>query len=283
MKLIIKTIIIFCLLGTQQILTAQEILDTYNVPLSNPNQTGKLKVDLQNGTVQVEGYDGKEVVVNFVSQPKNGKKDSKWNWDWKWEDGELREDKSKHGLKKISSSYIDMEIEERNNTVYVEGSHNRRSDLVIQVPKKFALVINAHHNGEVKVSNVTGELEISSHHGGIELENVGGSVIADTHHGAIIGSLVSVTPDMPMAFSTYHGDVDITFPTSISCKTKIKTAKGDIYTDFDLELKSVTENKQSEGGRRKIKIGGWMHGNIGSGGEEFLFNTHHGDVVIRKL
>ena len=70
---------------------------------------------------------------------------------------------------------------------------------------------------------------------------------------------------------------------SIKCNTKIKTAKGDIYTDFDLDLKTVTENKTTGSGRKQIKIGGWMYGEIGAGGEEFLFNTHHGDVVIRKL
>ena len=124
---------------------------------------------------------------------------------------------------------------------------------------------------------------IRDSHGGIVIEKAGGSIIADTHHGEIVASLVTVTPDVPMAFSTYHGDVDISFPADINCATKIKTARGDIYTDFELELEARMEKNVSSNGRRKIKIGGWMYGKIGTSGEEFLFNTHHGDVVIRKL
>jgi len=231
-------------------------------------------------TIQVKGYDGKEVSVQFVE--KTEQKQNKIDWNWNWDDNDNTHKSSKKGLKKISSNYIDLEIEESNNRVYVKGSHNRRSDLVIQVPNKFNLKLEAHHNGDIMVSNVIGELEISSHHGEIIIDQVGGSVVADTHHGPIKGSLVTVVPNTPMAFSTYHGDVDIAFPSSIKCDTKIKTAKGDIYTDFDLDLKSVTSEKTTSNGRKQIKIGGWMYGKIGAGGEEFLFNTHHGDVVIRQ-
>jgi len=281
MKLYIKIFTIAILCSILQVGMAQDkVLDTYDVPLSKPGQIGKLYVDLHNGTIQVQGYAGKEVSVQLVEV---SRKSNKNDWDFDWDNSGHGSKNSKKGLKKISSNYIDLEIEESNNTVYVKGSHNRRSDLVIKVPKSFNLKLKAHHNGDIKVSNVIGDLEITTHHGEIVIEEVGGSVIADTHHGEIRGSMVTVTPNTPMAFSTYHGDVDISFPSSIKCDTKIKTAKGDIYTDFDLELKSVREEQTSSNGRRQIKIGGWMYGEIGVGGEEFLFNTHHGDVVIRKL
>lgn len=273
---------IFALISSLPIIgNAQEkVLETYKVPLSNPNQSGKLFVELQNGTIQVMGYNGKEVEVQFIERGEDKRRDNDWDWNGN-EDKDHRN--SKKGLKKISNNYIDLEITEDNNRVFVKGSHNRRSDLLIKVPQNFALKLKAHHNGDIYVENVIGELEITSHHGEIIMEKVGGSIVADTHHGEIRASLVSVIADAPMAFSTYHGDVDITLPASVKCDTKIKTAKGDIYTDFDLDLKTVTENKTTGNGRRQIKIGGWMYGEIGAGGEEFLFNTHHGDVVIRKL
>ncbi len=283
MKSVIKLFILALIGSLPNIGSAQEkVLETYNIPLSNPNQSGKLFVDLHNGTIQVEGYNGKEVEVQFIEKSEKKRSNKDWNWDW---NGHKDNDhkSSKKGLKKISNNYIDLEISEDNNNVFVKGSHNRRSDLLIKVPQNFALKLKAHHNGDIYVENVIGELEITSHHGEIIMEKVGGSVVADTHHGEIRASLVSVVSNAPMAFSTYHGDVDITLPASIKCDTKIKTAKGDIYTDFDLDLKTITENKTTTNGRKKIKIGGWMYGKIGAGGEEFLFNTHHGDVVIRKL
>lgn len=280
MKSSIKLLLVLIgVLSVTTIIAQDKVLETYNIPLSNPNQAGKLLVNLHNGSIQVEGYNGKEVEIQFIEKGEEKRK----NNDWDWGNGDNDHKSSKKGLKKISNNYIDLEITEDNNTVTVKGSHNRRSDLIIKIPQKFALKLRAHHNGDIYVKNVIGELEITSHHGEIGLEKVGGSIIADTHHGEIRATLVAVTPNVPMAFSTYHGDVDITFPASIKCDTKVKTAKGDIYTDFDLDLKTVTENRTTGNGRKQIKIGGWMYGKIGTGGEEFLFNTHHGDVVIRKL
>ena len=282
MKSIIKiVIIVIVIFNFHKVGIAQnKVIDTYDIELSQPNETGKLIVDLHNGTLQVEGYKGKEVIVQFVE-----KETSKKNQNWIWgEDGKLvQKDASKKGLKKLSNNHIELEIEEDNNRVFVKGSHNHRSDLIIKVPINFSLQLKTHHNGSILVKEVIGEHEITAHHGKITMEDIGGSVIADTHHGAITASLVSVIPNVPMAFSTYHGDVDITLPSSVKCDTKIKTAKGDVYTDFELELKNVPESTISSTGRKQIKIGGWMHGKIGNGGAEFLFNTHHGDVVIRQL
>lgn len=282
MKSIIKiSILVFIISHSYKVGLAQnKVIDTYDIELSQPNRTGKLVVDLHNGTLQVEGHNGKEVIVQFVEKETN-QKDQIWSWG---EDGKLEQKGgSKKGLKKLSTNHISLEIEEHNNTVFVKGSHNQRSDLVIKVPTNFSLQLKTHHNGSILVKEVIGDHEITAHHGKITMEDIGGSVIADTHHGAITASLVSVVTNVPMAFSTYHGDVDITLPSSVKCDTKIKTVQGDVYTDFELELKNVPERTTSNTGRRQIKIGGWMYGKIGNGGAEFLFNTHHGDVVIRQL
>lgn len=262
------TLLLFVALFTNSLIA--QTGEVYNVPLSNPGQPGELKINLHNGSINVEGYSGNEVIVKFAKIENKGR-----NHDHKESD-------SKRGLRKIPNQYIGMEIVEDNNKVYIKGEHHRQANLLIQVPKNFTLNLKTHHNGDVKVKGVNGEIEVNSHHGEILMEDIGGSVVANTHHGEIKVNFLNITPNKPMAFSTYHGDVDIAFPAGLNCETKIKTARGDIYTDFDFELQSKVENQKSDSGRRKIKIGGWMYGKIGSGGEEFLFNTYHGDVVIRK-
>ena len=86
-----------------------------------------------------------------------------------------------------------------------------------------------------------------------------------------------------MAFSTYHGDVDITFPPSITGDVKMKSSKGEIFTDFDISLKKPEMEKNTKkNGAKEIKLSGWTRGTIGSGGPELMFTTYHGDIVIRK-
>ena len=59
-------------------------------------------------------------------------------------------------------------------------------DFIIKVPQAFSLYLSTHHNGEISVSNVKGELELASHHGDMKLTDIGGAVVADTHHGDVI-------------------------------------------------------------------------------------------------
>ncbi len=189
----------------------------------------------------------------------------------------------REGLRRIANSAMDVEISEEDNVVEIDGGHSGRSDFVIQVPSSFNLEISTHHNGEVEVSNVTGEIEVDCHHGGISFRDIGGSVVADTHHGGITANFLSVDGDKPMAFSTYHGDVDITFPAGTSFNAKVKSVRGDIYTDFDVDMQlQQPQDKTTDSGRREIKIGGWMYGQVGTGGQEYMFNTYHGDVIMRK-
>ena len=251
------------LFGTQ-ILQAQSSFDEdITVPLSDPSAVGTLEIYNHNGKISVEGYDGKEVIVSIRAFP-----------------GEKSEHKSKDGLKRIPNQSLDVDIIEEDNVVEIDGG-KKRTDFFIKVPKKFSLDIGTHHNGEVYVKNVDGEMIIDCHHGGMKLENVSGSLVADTHHGEIKANFISIS-DRPMAFSTYHGDVDITLPASTQCNVKIKSERGDVFTDFEVDMKALRPKQKTEGGRREILLGGWMEGAIGSGGKEMMFNTYHGDVIIRK-
>ena len=244
--------------------TTEEVI---TIPLTNPGQAGKLKVHNHDGTVTVHGYDGSDVSIKIISHPK--------------EDDEANAH-NKSGLKRIRNQNVEVSITEEDNYVHVSGNHSRRTDFIIEVPARFNLSVNTHHNGEIEVSNLNGEIEVDAHHGGITVSNASGSVVADTHHGGIQVSLQSVDSEKPMAFSTYHGDIDVTFPSSLGGEAKIKTKSGDIYTDFDMALKKQIPVESKKSGKREIKLAGWTHGTIGSGGPELMFSSYHGDIIIRK-
>lgn len=248
-------------------LTGQDYKEEVTVDLSDPSKSGILDIRNHDGSITIEGYNGNQVIVQVFSPEDEDKDENR---------------KRKDGLRRISMNAIDIEINEEENYVNVDGG-KKRTDFVIKVPQEFDLIVHAHHNGNVEVSNVSGQMEIISHHGAIRLTDVAGSLVADTHHGEIEANFLSIT-ESPMAFSTYHGDVDITFPEGVDFDAKMKSVKGDIYTDFDVSMNAVNEeSKSNKYGKKKIKIGGWMSGQFGSGGKEYLFNTYHGDIIVRKL
>lgn len=267
-KISIKYLLALALLWCSQLAAQQNQSREFTIPLSNPNQTGTLRVDLHRGGVIVEGYSGKEVIVTMI--PEAGD-----------DDDNNREDR--RGLKRIPNSSMDFEISESDNVVSIRGSHKGHTDFKVKVPRQFSLDLGTHHDGAVKVTNVTGEIEVNAHHDGMELIDVGGTVVADTHHGDIKVTFASVKSGVPMAFSTYHGDVDISFPNNTNATVKMKSDKGDIYTDFDLTTNRPETRLESTGGNgKKIEVSSWIYSDVGSGGAEFMFTTHHGDIILRK-
>lgn len=259
-------VLLFLLSAGSLALAQKQSSEVFEIPLSDPNSPGKLRVDLHDGSITVEGYSGKEVVVSLVTYGRNEGSSA-----------------TKNGLKRIPNVGSGFEIVEADNVVMVQGSRKTRMDFIIKVPQEFSLYLGTHHNGDIKVSNVKGEFELDGHHGGMKLTDIEGAVVADTHHGAIVANFKSIQTNTPMAFSTYHGDVDITFPTSTNATVKMRSEKGDIYTDFDLKLNTPKPKTvpTAKGGSR-IEVSKWIQSDIGSGGPSFMFTTHHGDVILRK-
>jgi DUF4097 and DUF4098 domain-containing protein YvlB len=85
-----------------------------------------------------------------------------------------------------------------------------------------------------------------------------------------------------MAFTSYHGDIEVTFPRNINCSPRIKTTKGDVFTDYEMSVEPEKTSIENSANKKKIKIGGWVNGKIGSGEEEYMFSTNHGDVIIKR-
>lgn len=248
-------------------LAAQE---TVTVPLSNPGKAGNLKVSLVSGSITVKGYSGKEVIVKATVR---GRKRRKGN-------------DSKGGLKRISVNSLEFSAEEYDNSVIVRSSSSKTTDFEIQVPKNFSLKLSATNNGKIYVENVNGVMDVSNTNGSITLQDVSGSVSADALNRDIKVTFVKVTPDAPMAFSSLNGDIDITFPKDFKADIKVKSDRGEIYTDFELKEKpskaKVTQGKTKNGNTYRVKVEKWIVGSINGGGPEILFKNFNGDVIIRS-
>lgn len=241
----------------------------FPVPLSDPAKRGKLKAHLNYGSITVKGTARKDVLVKYSSI----------------EEKQVNKNAEKEGLKRISGGTMDLEVSENTNNVKVQsGSWNNKMDLVIEVPAGFDVKVSSYNDGDIVVSNVEGEVEITTYNGEITAENISGSVVATTYNGEIKVTFDKVKEGVPMSYSTYNGDIDITFPAALKATFKMKTEQGEILSGHDMKMieSGPVQKKDTKSGTYKVVIDEWVKGEVNGGGPEISMRNYNGDIIIRK-
>ncbi len=267
----------------------------FAVPLTDPNKRGKLKAHLNYGSITVKGTARKDVLVKYSSvEDTDSDHDNDSDDD---DDDRVRvnvnvdvnnksKDKSnKTGLKKISGGTMDLEVTENDNLVKANSdSWSNKLKLEIEVPSGFDLNVSTYNDGDLVISNIQGELEITNYNGEITAENISGSVVATTYNGEIKVTFDKVTEGAPMSFSTFNGDIDLTFPATLKASLKMKTEQGEILSGFDMKMIETgpVQKKDTKSGTYKVVIDEWVKGEVNGGGPEFSMRNYNGDVIIRK-
>ncbi|HMG08370.1 MAG TPA: DUF4097 family beta strand repeat-containing protein [Mucilaginibacter sp.] len=240
------------------------------VPLSDPGKPYKLNAHLLNGSITLVSYEGKDIIVDAQS----GEEKS----------GRLKET---NGMRRLApANNLDITAEENNNQVNIHSSAgNKNINLTIKVPQsEVTLKLSTVNNGNINASNVNGVLEITNVNGPIKLTNVSGSVVANTVNGEVKVSFKTIDTKAAMAFSTLNGNVDVTFPATLKANVKLKSDRGDIYTDFDVVTtqQKPAVSRSNKAGMYSLKIDDWVYGKIDGGGPEILMKNMNGNIYIRK-
>lgn len=254
--------------GGQAQAQAQASPDRLSVPLSDASRPALVKASLVSGSITVKAYEGKEVVVEARARNRERER----------EEG---------GLHRLAISSTGLSVDEENNEVRIETeSYARPIDLTISVPAHTSLHLNAVNNGDIVVTGVDGELDVNDVNGSVTLNNVSGSVIAHALNGKVVATIARVN-QKPMAFSSLNGDIDVTFPADLKANVSIKSDRGDVFSDFDVQLQAgpiqqQVEDDRRHGGRYRVKIDKTVHGTINGGGPEIQFTNFQGGIYIRK-
>lgn len=270
-------LIVFLFLAGTLAFTQEGKTDRATVPFSDPSKPGFIEASVYNGSVIIRGYEGKEVIIEAKLREKLVS-----------EEKEEEENEKARGMKRIlGSTGTGLEVEEEENVMDISVSSMKQTvDLTIQVPFNTSMEVGSYNNGEVQIENVTGEIEANNYNGKVTLRGISGSVVAHTYNGEVTVSFKQITPDKPMSFSTWNGDVDVTFPAMVKADVRMKSEMGDVYSDFDIQVKQApqkaVEDERKEGGGYKISFEKAVYGSINGGGPEFQFKTYHGDIFIRK-
>jgi hypothetical protein len=248
---------------------AQTGVDRIPVTLSDPSRPARVKVSMVNGGITVKGYEGKEVVVEaHVRNRENSRNEG--------------------GPKRLAISTTGLTVEEENNEVNINTeSYMHAIDVTVSVPAHTSLKLRAVNDGDIVVTGVDGELDVDDINGAVNLNNVSGSVVAHALNGHVYATLTRVDPQKAMAFSSLNGDIDVTFPADLKANVSIRSDRGDVFSDFDVQLKAaaaqpVVEDSRGKGGKYRVKIDKTVHGTINGGGPEIQFTNFQGQIYIRK-
>jgi hypothetical protein len=270
------------------------------VPLSQPGKPASISVSLIQGGVEVEAYDGKEIIVEARLSDGDEHGDSisdsvrdavrgavAGGREERDERDERRrgEDRSR-GMRRIPNQSFGLSVEERDNEVEISAESWRvATDLRVLVPASTRLEISCVNSGDIKVEGVTGDMELSNVNGNITVDGAAGAVTADTVNGELTVVFRRLQGDRAMAFNSLNGDVELSFPSDLKASVALRTDNGEIFSDFDVALDPtgprVKQEKGERGGYRVVVENG-VRGTIGGGGREIQATTFNGNIYLKR-
>lgn len=256
---------------------AQSGGDKISVNLSDPARPAFVKAGMVNGGITVKAYDGKEVIVE--AHERNRERSG----------GSDLSTSNEKGPHRITIATTGLTVEEENNEVRVStDSYARAIDLTIMVPTHTSLKLRAVNDGDITVTGVDGEIDVDDVNGAVTLNNISGSAVAHALNEHVHVTFVKVNPQKPMAFSSLNGDIDVTFPADVKANVSIRSDRGDVFSDFDVQLqatapKQEVEDGRQHGGKYRVKIDKTVRGTINGGGPEYQFTNFNGQIYIRKV
>ncbi len=235
------------------------------INITQTSLPGQLTFENPKGSIRVTGYDGEVILVTSTLRFREAEKIVN------------------NGMKRIDQNALDMSAEVNGNNVSLLcRTIGKTVDFDIKVPRNFSLKLKSLDNGIVEIVNINGEIEVENTNGDISLENISGSAVLSSVYGKISAVFREVNPNSPMMFTSFEGDITITFPETINARLKMKSEKGEILSDFDIKpvkRQSVVTRVENT---RIYSLEDWVVGSINTEGPEYIIRNYNGDIYLRK-
>lgn len=301
---VIMKIVLIILLAMMVCTTAnaKEQKKQYELALSQPDEPMFLNVDMRNGSIDIEGYDGKvvEIIAVFTPLSKEQQMDE-YKSRKQWERDEARrqarhqplptkannqpkQKRSKEGLKVVNNQLMNLEIKEHNNRVRIVSEHSTFfTTVTLKVPKTASVEVDLYRGGEIAITNISGPVELDAWQANVRAQAISGPIVAETHQSDIEVIFSSFNDQHPTSLTTYSGDIDLTIPAKMAANMNVQNYRGQILSGIDEEFVTSESVKESQDGKSKeIVVGGQMTAKINGGGQDISLITYSGDVYIRQ-
>jgi hypothetical protein len=223
----------------------------------------KISIEMDAGNLKIEGYDGDEVIIKgngFEAPPEQAK-----------------------GLKALYNTSVDntgigLSVTSQANGLKIEKASRKKVTYTLRVPKKAAIFYEQTNwnQANISISNVEGDLEVKTNNGKIELLNVTGPVVANSTAGDVKVVYSNVSQEKPTSISVISGTIDVTMPANAKSNLSLRSINGEMYTDFDLGLKTSKDGLSKVGGGHNIEA------TTNGGGVEIQLKSISSNIYLRK-
>lgn len=238
----------------------------YNTEYKLAKSSGKLIISEIN-SVEIEGTTGNEIIFTTADK------------------GRAVPERAQ-GLRAVSAMGLEdntglgLSVVAKGDVVEVQQM-SKMSDIQYKILVPKGVIISYNHNSphgsDVKVSNVEGELEMSSLHNSIELNNVTGPMSINTIHGDINVVFGTINQAKPISIISVHGHVDITMAATSKVNFKMSTSWGEIFVDPAMKLEfGTTSDDMKRYGSSDLSA------KLNGGGVEMNLSSTHNNIYVRK-
>jgi hypothetical protein len=187
--------------------------------------SGKLVIN-NISNLQVEGYDGKEIILSAVSKD------------------EKIDDPRAAGLSALSNEGFDntgigVSVAEKENISYISPVA-RDLNLKVKLPRNVALSLKTtgimpQDSMAITLTNIQSEVDASTQYENIKLINVSGPISVKTLYGYIEGKLTTAFKG-PISLVSVYGFVDVTVPENAKADMTISSQYETLYAAKGLNL-----------------------------------------------
>ncbi|MEM7280991.1 MAG: DUF4097 family beta strand repeat-containing protein [Pseudomonadota bacterium] len=237
------------------------------VPISRPNEPITLDISILSAHIEVIGEERKDAEFN-VSVTKGGKKII-----------------TPSGTKVVAGGSYALDIEEHDNHISVDTDWGpTRVKIVARIPQEANLELSTTNDGVIVVDNVNGNLQLANVNGPITGTNLSGSVIAESVNEDINLDFQAFAADDTMSLTSVNGDLSIALPDRAKAQLRIDTARGEIYSDFEVEVEPSSPVVQRNQGQStfEVRVENVIVANVNGGGGVVKLKTLNGDIQVRK-
>ena len=159
-------------------------------------------------------------------------------------------------------------------------------NLDVTVPNRSDLELTT-HNGEIRITDITGRLNGTTHNGKVTAEQISGTTELRTHNGSMICRQISGDTQLKthnggikvfyseyapsvcnISLITYNGGIELTTPSSFSGEVDASTHNGSIRTDLPITVVGKVSKSK-------------LTGKIGIGQGKLRLETHNGSIRIK--
>jgi len=238
-----------------------------NVPLSRPGEPIHLEIGIQSARIEVIGEDRQD--AQFEVSVADGN----------------RKIVTPSGTKSLKGGGYALEVEEDDNEISLDTDWRvNKVTVLARVPRQASVELQTINNGEIIVSNLIGNLELYNTNGPITATNISGSVIAESINDTIDIGFTSIDPDNASSMESINGDLILGLPEGVGVTTRLDASKGEIYSDFEVEVQpseNIVQRDDSDDGV-SIYIESVIVADVNGGGPTIRMKSLHGDINIRK-